>query len=186
MRPPDTSVCTVLPSAAHPHQRQGLNLTPLSSSILGGYQGSSVLNTTSRAGASGCACGVVWVRQAGCVCCPLASSFELQPLPHLPLLPPTPLDTTTLTGIAALGVGVLIQLWVAAVNYAKVSPEGYSPAADVKVWFTRVGSRVSDGSSRECACRCKLQLAVRQERQDCSGACPSLKLAPACITHSPA
>jgi hypothetical protein len=36
-------------------------------------------------------------------------------------------------GILALGVGVLLQLYVAGVNYSKNSPEGYNPVADAKV-----------------------------------------------------
>lgn len=36
-------------------------------------------------------------------------------------------------GVALLGAGCLIQLYVAGVNYARNSPEGYSPVADAKV-----------------------------------------------------
>lgn len=40
---------------------------------------------------------------------------------------------TVHAGILALGVGVLLQLYVAGVNYATNSPEGYNPVADAKV-----------------------------------------------------
>lgn len=36
-------------------------------------------------------------------------------------------------GILALGVGVLLQLYVAGVNYSTNAPEGYNPAEDAKV-----------------------------------------------------
>jgi hypothetical protein len=36
-------------------------------------------------------------------------------------------------GVALLGAGCLFQLYVAGVNYAQNSPEGYSPVADAKV-----------------------------------------------------
>lgn len=36
-------------------------------------------------------------------------------------------------GILALGLGVLLQLYVAGVNYSTNAPEGYNPVADAKV-----------------------------------------------------
>lgn len=38
-----------------------------------------------------------------------------------------------LAGILALGVGVLLQLYVAGVNYSRNAPEGYNPVEDAKV-----------------------------------------------------
>lgn len=60
---------------------QGLLLTPLSGSVLRGYNGLDVLNVP---------------------------------------------------GLLVLGLGVAAQLYVAGVNYARNSPEGYNPVADAK------------------------------------------------------
>jgi hypothetical protein len=37
------------------------------------------------------------------------------------------------SGVLALGLGVLLQLYVAGVNYSTNAPEGYNPVADAKV-----------------------------------------------------
>lgn len=44
-------------------------------------------------------------------------------------------EVLNVTGVGVLGLGVLIQLYVAGVNYAKNAPEGYSPVADAKSWL---------------------------------------------------
>jgi len=49
------------------------------------------------------------------------------------LAPCSVLPATCLAGILALGLGVLLQLYVAGVNYSRNAPEGYNPVEDAKV-----------------------------------------------------
>lgn len=66
-------------------------------------------------------------------CCLLLQSLCLTPLSRGILGGESGTAVLNIAGVAALSLGVLLQLYVAGVNFAKNAPEGYSPVADVKV-----------------------------------------------------